>query len=116
MKRYTLPPPILRKGKAHRDAWTLRRVIRFVRKHTSLRASELKGLNWLSGVPLQTIIEPVNRPDNEVDVIEPLDVEDDSESTDDHHDVYIMNPKHEDRASSFFAQPGVLAGKSIFLL
>ncbi|XP_003401491.1 syndecan [Bombus affinis] len=57
----------------------------------------------------QTIIEPVNRPDNEVDVIEPLDVEDDSESTDDHHDVYIMNPKHEDRASSFFAQPGVLA-------
>ncbi|KAK1120014.1 hypothetical protein K0M31_012744 [Melipona bicolor] len=58
----------------------------------------------------QTIVEPVNRPDNEVDVIEPLDVEDDhSDNTDDIHEVYIMNPKHEDRASSFFAQPGVLA-------
>lgn len=61
---------------------------------------------------MQTIIETVNRPDNEVDVIEPLDVEDDhSDNTDDIHEVYIMNPKHEDRASSFFAQPGVLAGK-----
>ncbi|CAK9824358.1 Sdc [Anthophora retusa] len=58
----------------------------------------------------QTIVETVNRLDNEVDVIEPLDVEDDhSENTDDIHEVYIMNPKHEDRASSFFAQPGVLA-------
>ncbi|XP_043507774.1 syndecan-like [Frieseomelitta varia] len=58
----------------------------------------------------QTIVEPVNRPDNEVDVIEPLNVEDDhSDNTDDIHEVYIMNPKHEDRASSFFAQPGVLA-------
>ncbi|CAK9808342.1 Sdc [Anthophora quadrimaculata] len=57
----------------------------------------------------QTIVETVNRLD-EVDVIEPLDVEDDhSENTDDIHEVYIMNPKHEDRASSFFAQPGVLA-------
>lgn len=26
------------------------------------------------------------------------------------NDVYIMNPKHEDRATSFFAQPGILAG------
>ena len=64
---------------------------------------------------MQTIVEPVNRPDNEVDVIEPLDVEDDhSDNTDDIHEVYIMNPKHEDRASSFFAQPGVLAGKFAF--
>lgn len=64
---------------------------------------------------LQTIVETVNRPENEVDVIEPLDVEDDhSDNTDDIHEVYIMNPKHEDRSSSFFAQPGVLAGKSIF--
>ncbi|XP_012153469.1 syndecan [Megachile rotundata] len=58
----------------------------------------------------QTNVETVNRPDNEVDVNEPLDVGDDhSENSDDIHDVYIMNPKHEDRASSFFAQPGVLA-------
>lgn len=78
--------------------------------------SELNGLNWLNGIALQTIVEPVNhRPDNEVDVIEPLDVEDDhSDNTDDIHEVYIMNPKHEDRASSFFAQPGVLAGKFAF--
>ncbi|XP_006559247.1 syndecan isoform X2 [Apis mellifera] len=58
----------------------------------------------------QTIVETVNRPENEVDVIEPLDVEDEhSDNTDDIHEVYIMNPKHEDRSSSFFAQPGVLA-------
>ncbi|XP_015434841.1 PREDICTED: syndecan [Dufourea novaeangliae] len=53
----------------------------------------------------ETIVKPVNRPDNEVDVIEPSGVEDDHS---DNTDVY-MNPKHEDRASSFFAQPGVLA-------
>ncbi|XP_017753870.1 PREDICTED: syndecan [Eufriesea mexicana] len=57
----------------------------------------------------QTIVETVNRPDNEVDVIEPVDEGDHSENTDDIHEVYIMNPKHEDRSSSFFAQPGVLA-------
>ncbi|XP_076240424.1 syndecan isoform X2 [Calliopsis andreniformis] len=58
----------------------------------------------------QTIVETVNQPDNEADVIEPSGVEDDnSDNTDDIHEVYIMNPKHEDRASSFFAQPGVLA-------
>ncbi|CAL7937754.1 unnamed protein product [Xylocopa violacea] len=58
----------------------------------------------------QTIVETVNRPDNEADAIEPVDVEDDhSENTNDNSGVYIMNPKHEDRASSFFAQPGVLA-------
>lgn len=63
---------------------------------------------------MQTIVETVNRPDNEVDVIEPVDEGDHSENTDDIHEVYIMNPKHEDRSSSFFAQPGVLAGESTF--
>lgn len=53
----------------------------------------------------KTSVETVNRPDNEVDVIEPSGVEGDHS---DNTDVY-MNPKHEDRASSFFAQPGVLA-------
>ncbi|XP_076631633.1 syndecan [Colletes latitarsis] len=58
----------------------------------------------------QTIVETVNRPDIEVDVIVPSGVEDDhSDNTDEIDEVYIMNPKHEDRASSFFAQPGVLA-------
>lgn len=52
------------------------------------------------------------RPDNEVDVIEPSGGNDheDDEDIEDSHEVLIMNPKHEDRASSFFAQPGVLAG------
>lgn len=36
------------------------------------------------------------------------------ESDSDIREVHIMNPKHEDRASSFFAQPGVLAG-TIFI-
>ncbi|XP_076651710.1 syndecan isoform X1 [Halictus rubicundus] len=53
----------------------------------------------------KTIVETVNRPDNEADVIEPSGGEGDHS---DNTDVY-MNPKHEDRASSFFAQPGVLA-------
>lgn len=57
---------------------------------------------------LQTIVETVNRPENEV--IEPFVEDDHSDNTDDIHEVYIMNPKHEDRSSSFFAQPGVLAG------
>lgn len=61
-------------------------------------------------VPLQTILETVNQPDNEVDVIKPSGVDDDHSSN---TDVY-MNPKHEDRASSFFAQPGVLAGELPF--
>ncbi|XP_017889644.1 syndecan [Ceratina calcarata] len=56
----------------------------------------------------QTIVETVNRPDSEVDVSEPLDEDDHSDDTDFKKGVY-MNPKHEDRASSFFAQPGVLA-------
>ncbi|KAG7200560.1 hypothetical protein KM043_001121 [Ampulex compressa] len=58
----------------------------------------------------QTHVETVNRPDNEVDVIGPSGSEDENaDNTDDIREVYIMNPKHEDRASSFFAQPGVLA-------
>jgi syndecan 2 len=58
----------------------------------------------------QTTIDTVNRPGNEV--IEPSGTEDDhADNTDDNiHEVYIMNPKGPgNRASSFFAQPGVLA-------
>ena len=58
----------------------------------------------------QTIAETVNQPDNEVDVKEPPGVDDDhSDTGNDVQGVIIMNPKHEDRTSSFFAQPGVLA-------
>lgn len=58
----------------------------------------------------QTTIDAVNRPGNEVDVIEPSGTEDDhADNTDEIREVYIMNPKHEERAGSFFAQPGVLA-------
>lgn len=32
------------------------------------------------------------------------------------NEVYIMNPKHEDRATSFFAQPGILAGHYFLLI
>lgn len=53
----------------------------------------------------------MNRSDNEVDVIEPSGTEDDHVDNTNGVGV-IMNPKHEDRASSFFAQPGVLAGKN----
>ncbi|KAH0954303.1 hypothetical protein HN011_005063, partial [Eciton burchellii] len=56
----------------------------------------------------QTTIDTVNR-GNEVDVIEPSGTEDDhADNIDEIHEVY-MNPKHEERAGSFFAQPGVLA-------
>ncbi|XP_014613859.1 PREDICTED: syndecan-like [Polistes canadensis] len=59
---------------------------------------------------VQTNVDTINRLDEVVDVIEPSTGEDDHvDNTDDSHVVYIMNPKHEDRASSFFAQPGVLA-------
>ncbi|XP_035727889.1 syndecan-like isoform X1 [Vespa mandarinia] len=60
---------------------------------------------------VQTNEETINRVDNEeVDVIEPSTGEDEHvDNIGDSQDVYIMNPKHEDRASSFFAQPGVLA-------
>lgn len=93
----------------------------FVRWQTRMRASfrELNRLRWLkrSVSNFQTTIDAVNRPGNEVDVIEPSGTEDDhAENTDEIHEVYIMNPKHEDRASSFFAQPGVLAGKWQFFL
>ncbi|XP_011505804.1 PREDICTED: syndecan [Ceratosolen solmsi marchali] len=58
----------------------------------------------------QTSIDTVNRPDSGVDVVEPPSGEEErDEDIEDTHEVYIMNPKHEDRASSFFAQPGVLA-------
>ncbi|XP_012284643.1 syndecan [Orussus abietinus] len=56
-----------------------------------------------------SVVETVNRPDNEVDLVEPSGGDDHEEDAEDTHEVYIMNPKHEDRASSFFAQPGVLA-------
>ncbi|XP_044577528.1 syndecan isoform X1 [Cotesia glomerata] len=49
---------------------------------------------------------------NDVNVSDKVDREEDSdqdEDTEDTHEVLIMNPKHEDRTSSFFAQPGVLA-------
>ncbi|KAK0171649.1 hypothetical protein PV328_005075, partial [Microctonus aethiopoides] len=52
------------------------------------------------------------RDDNDVDVINSVGGDDDPEDDEDSEDtreVLIMNPKHEDRASSFFAQPGVLA-------
>lgn len=55
----------------------------------------------------------MNRPDSGVDEIEPSGGDNDQEEDTETHEVYIMNPKHEDRASSFFAQPGVLAGKSM---
>jgi syndecan 2 len=58
----------------------------------------------------QTTIDAVNRPGNEVDVIEPSGAEDEhDDNTDDTHEVYIMNPKQEDRGSSLFTQPGKLA-------
>ncbi|XP_034937493.1 syndecan [Chelonus insularis] len=52
------------------------------------------------------------RPDNVDDVIGPVGGEDETDEDDDTDEgthILIMNPKHEDRASSFFAQPGVLA-------
>lgn len=60
---------------------------------------------------VQTNDETINRVNNEeVDVIGPSTGEDEHvDNIGDSQDVYIMNPKHEDRASSFFAQPGVLA-------
>ncbi|XP_029040882.1 syndecan [Osmia bicornis bicornis] len=52
-------------------------------------------------------VETGNQPDDEGGIDE-SDDGDDHLKHDDIHGVY-MNPKHEDRASSFFAQPGVLA-------
>lgn len=75
---------------------------------------ELNGLNWLNRIQLQNV-ETGNRPDDEGDLDESLDVGGDHLKHDDIPGVY-MNPKHEDRASSFFAQPGVLAGKVFLLL
>lgn len=71
----------------------------------------------IAAIVLQTNIDAVNRPEPGVEVIEkrPGDEEEheeDEEDSEGSRDVYIMNPKHEDRTNSFFAQPGVLAGKS----
>ncbi|XP_012252043.1 syndecan isoform X1 [Athalia rosae] len=57
----------------------------------------------------QTVVETVNRPDTGVDLNEPIGEYEHEEDTEDTNEVLIMTPKHEDRASSFFAQPGVLA-------
>ncbi|XP_046741257.1 syndecan isoform X2 [Diprion similis] len=54
------------------------------------------------------VIETVNKPDPGVDVNEPLGEYDHDEDTGDSNDP-LMNPKQEDRTSSFFAQPGILA-------
>lgn len=37
-------------------------------------------------------------------------------SSTEHENTVIMDPKHEERATSFFAQPGILAGKCRLLL
>ncbi|KAL0134718.1 hypothetical protein PUN28_001475 [Cardiocondyla obscurior] len=58
--------------------------------------------------PKQTTIDTVNRAGNEANVIEPSGTEDDHPDNTDDSGV-LMNPKPGDRASSFFAQPGVLA-------
>jgi len=52
-----------------------------------------------------------NRPDNEVDVIEPSGGNDHEheDNMEDRHEVLIVNPKHEDHSSSLFAQTSVLA-------
>lgn len=56
----------------------------------------------------QNIPDTVPKTDNAVDNFDsPSDIDEDME---DSHDIGVhMNPKTEDRASSFFAQPGVLA-------
>ncbi|XP_015587515.1 syndecan isoform X2 [Cephus cinctus] len=55
----------------------------------------------------QTNIETVNRPSNEGGVVEQSGSDEHEEVKEETNEVYIMNKK--DRASSFFAQPGVLA-------
>jgi hypothetical protein len=51
---------------------------------------------------------PVEGGDNTAHVVPPPD-EDNGDKTEG-NDVYIMNTKTEERATSFFAQPGILAG------
>jgi hypothetical protein len=51
---------------------------------------------------------PVEGGDNTVRVVPPPDEENGDKS--EGNDVYIMNTKTEERATSFFAQPGILAG------
>ena len=48
------------------------------------------------------IFEPDRQPGKEEENIE--------RSSTEHENTVIMDPKHEDRATSFFAQPGILAG------
>ena len=57
----------------------------------------------------QTFAEVVNKPDDDVDLKHPGADDDHADTGNDVQGVIIMNPKHEDRTSSFFAQPGVLA-------
>lgn len=58
-----------------------------------------------SGAP---VAETTN---NEIDeVIKPRKDTSDGYSTE-HDNTVVMDPKHEERATSFFAQPGILAGK-----
>lgn len=59
----------------------------------------------MESVPPST---PVEGGDNTVRVVPPPD-EDNGDKTEG-NDVYIMNTKTEERATSFFAQPGILAG------
>lgn len=62
---------------------------------------------------MQNIPDTVSRTDNAVDSFDsPSDL--DEEMDDSHGTEVRVNPKTEDRASSFFAQPGVLAGEIFF--
>lgn len=49
---------------------------------------------------------------NNIGVNTDLEIDSDNEDRNSHdgNDVYIMNTKPEERATSFFAQPGILAG------
>lgn len=76
----------------------------------SVDESSISNNNNNNNNKIQTNVDTINQENEEVDVIEPSTGEDEHvDNVDDSNDVYIMNPKHEDRASSFFAQPGVLA-------
>lgn len=57
---------------------------------------------------MQKNIETINRPHTDVDLINSVGAEENEENME--SEVYIMNPKHDDRATSFFGQPGILAG------
>ena len=62
---------------------------------------------------MQNIPDTVTRTDNAVDSFDaPSDLDEDMD--DSQGNEVRVNPKTEDRASSFFAQPGVLAGRVFF--